>query len=491
MKNKIKKIVTTSLLSAVAVTTVGCGSGVTKLAKNIDKSMADFVSSINKLDYVDTGTTEHTNNNLGKIVETSKAENTSTREIKTIGNHVHFLNNNISEAEIENTIITPEQQNNKFQLFVLSESPYVTLTSSDNNADLTLNVKFSTEKISNTSSEIETKINKLILKRSILMIYVNEIYNGNVTLSNENKLAIGAYVNVIKENTSFLNGNRGMVKNQLNIANELINSEENENLINYYIIKSGEALETRANKIDSTISAIDSIIEIIENNLNTNSTYYNSNLSANYSNLFSTTTSNETQITESSTNADIAQIVANTLGIKTNQATTQIQNQEQKNMSRSSLKSQTDTNNQINSNLQIQNRTKEQNDIINNSQNNISENTTKNNNQQNISRINNNVRTSKPTGNVQTRRPRRYIKKHDKNQFNEINDSQENLNENQNIQRTDNKNFNNNSAKSVANFDNINNNKTMRADRTNRNMVLDDFRENNYEINNAKNMPFK
>ena len=80
MKNKIKKIVTTSLLSAVALSAIGCSTTNNKLAKNIDKSMAEFVASINKLDYVETGTNE--TNKIGKIVETS--------------NNTAYLNENIS-----------------------------------------------------------------------------------------------------------------------------------------------------------------------------------------------------------------------------------------------------------------------------------------------------------------------------------------------------------------------------------------------------------
>lgn len=313
MKNKIKKIITTTVISAVSLTAIGCGTNNNKLAKNIDKSMENFVSSINNLDYVETSSAKApSSKNIGKIVETSASENNNMK-IRATGNHIQFLNNNISEAEIENTITIPSERTDNFNLFVLSSTPFVTLTSDDNN--LNINVKFSTNQIAETSDEIENKINSLILKRSILMIYVNEIYNGNVNLSNENKLAINAYVNVIKENTSFLNGNRGMVKNQLSLASDLATSEQNENLINYYIIKSGEALETRASKLDSTISAIDSIISIIEANLTNSSTYYQSNLSGTYNNLVTNTSNIETvdEITETSSNQEIAGKIACTL----------------------------------------------------------------------------------------------------------------------------------------------------------------------------------
>lgn len=454
MNKKIKKIVTTSVISALTITAVGCGSASTKLAKNIDKSMADFVTSINKLDYVDAGTNEQTTSeNLGKIVETSNihANNQDQkREIKTIGNQIHFLNNNISEAEIENTITTPSEQHNKFQLYVLSDTPYITLTSDDNKISLDLNVKFSTDKIATTSNEIESKINKLILKRSILMIYVNEIYNGNVALSNENKLAINAYVNVIKENTSFLNGNRGMVKNQLGLASDLLHSEENDNLVNYYIIKSGEALETRANKIDSTISAIDSIINIIESNLSTKSNYYNTNLNSSYTNIFDYQTNNAT-ITEQSTNQEIASTIAGSLGIKTNTQTSE-------NLAR-------------NINAQTQNN-KQTNNINPDTSNNKIEQRTPNRN---------NIETPR-------NRNKRYNRKniYENNSNNQLENK---TNQEKNLQQTEgglydqNKNFDLNNE--------INQNNTMKADRTPENNRIDQKTSKNHRpIRRAHTVPF-
>lgn len=317
MKNKITKILTTTIISAVSATAIGCSSTNAKLAKNIDKSMAEFVSSINNLDYVDTtNSSKASNEKIGKIVETSSTNQTKSNNFQMNGNQLKYINNTISNLDIENTITRPDERTDNFKLFVLSEAPYIAFSSDDNSKTLYMNIKFSTNKIEETSNEINTKINTLILNRSILMIYVNEIYNNNVNLTENDKVAINAYVNVIKENTSFLNGNRGMVKNQLSLASDLVTNENNDNLVNYYIIKSGEALETRANKIDSSIKAINSIIEIIEANLTTSSNYYKSNLSSTYENLlnnFNTNTSSK-EITKDSTNKEIAESIANSLG---------------------------------------------------------------------------------------------------------------------------------------------------------------------------------
>lgn len=301
MKKRLKKILTTSIIGAISATAIGCSSNGNMVAKNIDKSMADFVSSINNLDYVETNSPSQ--KNIGKIVETSSNENTTG-----------YLNGTINHVDVENAITKPSDRTDNFKLFILSDTPFISLTSDDNSSSLNLNIKFSTNKIEETSCEINEQINKLILKRSILMIYVNEIYNGNVILSEENKTAINAYVNVIKENTSFLNGNRGMVKNQLNLASNLVENESNNNLINYYMIKSGEALETRSNKIDSTISAIDSIINIIENNLTSGSPYYQSNLNGTYDNLISNMDTLKNK--DDGSNAALANSIAESLDFK-------------------------------------------------------------------------------------------------------------------------------------------------------------------------------
>ena len=273
MKNKIKKILTTALISMTATSAIGCATTNTKIAQKINNGVEDFVSSINNLDYVETNNSK---SNLGKIVSAANENNLYSKVT--------------SNTNIENTITRPTERSDNFKLYVLSESPFISLTSDDNNVSLSM--QFSTEKIETTSNSINENINKLILKRAILMIYVNEIYSGNISLTDDNRKAINAYVNIIKENASFLNGNRGMVKNQLGMASDLISNKSEDNIVNYYIIKSGEALEIRSNKIDSTISAIDSIISILEQNLTPSSCYYQNNLTNSYQNMITNMNNN-------------------------------------------------------------------------------------------------------------------------------------------------------------------------------------------------------
>lgn len=298
MKNKFKKIMATTMLSITATAGIGCATTNSKIAQKINNGVEDFVSSINKLDYVDTN---NTSSSLGKIVSAA-SENT-------------FLSSVATNTNIENTITRPTERTDNFKLYVLSSSPYISLTSDDNNINLSM--QFSTEKIETTSDDISDKINKLILKRAILMVYVNEIYSGNVELSEENRKAINAYVNVIKENASFLNGNRGMVKNQLGMASNLINNQQDENIINYYIIKSGEALEIRSNKIDSTISSIESIISILEQNLTPSSCYYQKSLTTAYENMLNDMKNN----TSSSENNTLAKEIAESINLINTEST--------------------------------------------------------------------------------------------------------------------------------------------------------------------------
>lgn len=346
MNKNIKKIFTAALITTASATMIGCTSANNKLAKNIDKGMAEFVSSINNLDYVDTS-----NEKIGKIVETAAITNTLNDS---------YLTKTLEEIGADNDITLPNSRTDNFKLFVLADKPFITLSSSDDNLSLNMQLHFSTNKIEDTSEEINTKINNLILKRSILLIYVNEIYNNRVNLSEENRVAINAYVNVIKENASYLSGNRGMVKNQLTLANDLKNSKSNDNLVNYYMIKSGEALETRASKIDATISAIDSITKIIENNLDASSVYYNSSLSNVYEDIIGNLQNSNANSNTTNENKELAQNICNSLELCKNCETSQnkntnlTQNQAVTLENRTNyIKNKTNTNN---SNLTLQNK---------------------------------------------------------------------------------------------------------------------------------------
>ncbi len=505
MKNKIKKILTATIVSAVSFTAIGCGTNNTKLAKNIDNSMAEFISSINNLDYVETGAkSSSTNDKVGKIVETSapmfESNKTNTSQKLLANSNEKFLNESATNSYLENTITKPQERSDNFKLFVLSESPFITLTSNDNDANLNLNVKFSTNKIETTSTEIESKINTLILKRSILMIYVNEIYNNNVNLTEENKIAINAYVNVIKENTSYLKGNRGMVKNQLKLASNLVSSEQNENLVNYYIIKSGEALETRVNKLNSTIEAIDSIINIIENNLTNNSSYYKTNLSNTYNNILSnlsTNKSNPSELTKDSSNVDVAKSIADSLNF-TNLNNTSINTQTNLNNINQPNKLPSTNNNTINEIVphQTTNSTNQSQNITSQNTNNSLNNTVNQQNELNENRNNKNIQNNLNNKTIKRRHNRRSRNMSNLNNTNQNTNNNDatntNLLGNNNIQSNmPNKdlNYRNNRIR-INNFPTSNSNNSQNNLRPSQNNN-DMFKENTINQTNTNNIEIK
>ncbi len=505
MKNKIKKILTATIVSAVSFTAIGCGTNNTKLAKNIDNSMAEFISSINNLDYVETGAkSSSTNDKVGKIVETSapmfESNKTNTSQKLLANSNEKFLNESATNSYLENTITKPQERSDNFKLFVLSESPFITLTSNDNDANLNFNVKFSTNKIETTSTEIESKINTLILKRSILMIYVNEIYNNNVNLTEENKIAINAYVNVIKENTSYLKGNRGMVKNQLKLASNLVSSEQNENLVNYYIIKSGEALETRVNKLNSTIEAIDSIINIIENNLTNNSSYYKTNLSNTYNNILSnlsTNKSNPSELTKDSSNVDVAKSIADSLNF-TNLNNTSINTQTNLNNINQPNKLPSTNNNTINEIVphQTTNSTNQSQNITSQNTNNSLNNTVNQQNELNENRDNKNIQNNLNNKTIKRRHNRRSRNMSNLNNTNQNTNNNDatntNLLGNNNIQSNmPNKdlNYRNNRIR-INNFPTSNSNNSQNNLRPSQNNN-DMFKENTINQTNTNNIEIK
>ncbi len=359
MKNKIKNIITTTLVSATALSAIGAGVCGTKTVQNTkDTSMLNT-----KMEVLDTTHAIAPNDKIGKIVETSNLNNNTQK--------IQFLNNQISEAEIENSITLPTQNGENFNLFVLSSTPYVTFSSNDNS--IGINVRFTTESSSSeniiSSKEEQIKMNNLALKRSMLMLYANEIYNENVNLSNENKILIANNLKVINENTP---------------------SQENKNT-----------------NIDQAISSIDQIISIIEANLNNNSCYYQTNLNSSFNNMVSNTSSSssEIQINENTNNQDIARKIACTLNYCNTSNSAQQINSRQQNRSitqnSTSLSEQNSTNSNSNNNLNNQ---------TNSSDNNIkntSRRTPYSVRQRNISRqnqISNDVQTNLNNENINNRR---------------------------------------------------------------------------------------
>lgn len=454
MKEKLKKIMITTLCSMTAGTAIGCANGNTKIAQKINNGVNDFVASINKLDFVDTNSTS----NIGKIVSAANEKN--------------VFNTLAKNTNIENTITTPSERTDNFKLYVLSSTPYISLTSNDN--EINLSMQFSTEKIETTSDDINENINKLILKRAILMIYVNEIYNGNVNLTEENRKAINAYVNVIKENASFLNGNRGMVKNQLGLASNLIEQETNNDIVNYYIIKSGEALEIRSNKIDSTLSAIESIISILEQNLTASSCYYQNTLTTTYNNMLSNMSSN-TENTNA--NTELAKTIAESI----NMVSDKTENNSSETTTRKTTRITTnDYKNRLNNNLQNNNTSTDNNltTLEEKTQNStkISENQSINND------LNKNLNNLTPAQRAKIRRQERLNRQRNQQNPNQINTTNNTQNNTTNYISP-----NSQDRRATSQVEAQNNNKTTNSSNTNIQNTLNP----NYTHNKAVRVPYQ
>lgn len=335
MKNKIKKIMTATVISAMSLVAVGTAANSQNNDKNNEKSVQNYLISQN----IEKTSALVPNKNIGKIVETSSNQ----IRYETSDKQIQFLNNNIGEAEIESNITLP-QKISGLNLFVLSTTPYVSFTN-DNN-ELKINVNFLENKTTETQSsslnlEDKEKLNTYNLKRSILLIYANEIYNNNITLSNENKNEISTHIETISS------------------TNEI---ESNSN-------------------IDNKISAIDSIINIIESNLTPSSAYYQRNISSNINNLLNNNQTTIDKINETSSNQDIANKIACALNGKCSSS-------QSNSVESNQLKQRNLLNNTNNLTNQITNTTEYQNNIQNNNLNN--QNAYRRNNLRNRNRRRNN-----------------------------------------------------------------------------------------------------
>lgn len=402
MKNKVKKIITATIVSAMSLTALGVGVK----TQNNDNNNEKFVQNYTfRKDFEKTSAITP-NKNIGKIVETS-----TDNQIKYYTNdrQIQFLNNDIKEAEIENNITLP-QNYDRFNLFVLSTTPFVSFSNNNDNDEFKINVRFNTDKTIETQQnslnyEDKEKLNTYNLKRSILLIYANEIYNNNVNFSNETKNEINTHIETLSTST-----------------------------------------EDKTISLDAKIDAVNSIISIIENNLTPSSIYYQKNINSNINNL-TNNSSNVDKISETSTNQDIANKIACVLNGKCSSSE---------------------------NNASTLNQTQQRNIEHNNNINPLQNTTTNTPEYQN-----NNLNTQNP---AYRRNNLRYRRKNRTNsnintKSNEIMENQINTRETYNTLRNN----------------NMQETKTMRADRTNENISQEKYTNttNQNDIGRASRMPYQ
>lgn len=296
---KIIRLTMFSLLSLSLIIFTGCNSADKTLAKNLDNTVTNLVYSITNLDFADTAdlnllstnkTNNVTDNNENENISENQISNNSKNancceDCNNSGSLSQFQANNQNYNMNENMSGYPGF-NKEFCDKPISKAKYNTycygntktnsvVSNQTNTADNMQEknetkalVSFSTEQISENNQTLQSLISKLINKRSNLLLYINDLYKGNVTIASTNKNAVNAYMNILKDNTSYFNQHRGLVTNQIDQAKELYNSDNSSSLINAYIIRTNEAIATRIAKLESSISAMDSILDIMKGSQN-------------------------------------------------------------------------------------------------------------------------------------------------------------------------------------------------------------------------------
>lgn len=304
---KIIRLTMLSLLSLSLIIFTGCNSADKTLAKNLDNTVTNLVYSITNLDFADTADLNLLSTNTNKtdnVKNNNENENITENQISNNSKNANCCENcknsdSLSQFQANNENYNMNKNmsgypgfNKEFCDKPISKAKYNTYRYGNSNTNSVVSnqtntadnmqeknetkvlVSFSTEQISENNQTLQSLISKLINKRSNLLLYINDLYKGNVTIASTNKNAVNAYMNILKDNTSYFNQHRGLVTNQIDQAKELYNSDNSSSLINAYIIRTNEAIATRIAKLESSISAMDSILDIMKGSQNSNSKSY-------------------------------------------------------------------------------------------------------------------------------------------------------------------------------------------------------------------------
>lgn len=304
---KIIRLTMFSLLSLSLIIFTGCNSADKTLAKNLDNTVTNLVYSITNLDFADTADLNLLSTNTNKtnsVIDNKENENITENQISNNSKNANCCENcnnssSLSQFQVKNQNYNMNENmsgypgfNKEFCDKPISKAKYNTYCYGNNKTNSVVSnqtntadnmqeknetkklVSFSTEQISENNQTLQSLISKLINKRSNLLLYINDLYKGNITIASTNKNAVNAYMNILKDNTSYFNQHRGLVTNQIDQAKELYNSDNSSSLINAYIIRTNEAIATRIAKLESSISAMDSILDIMKGSQTSNSKSY-------------------------------------------------------------------------------------------------------------------------------------------------------------------------------------------------------------------------
>lgn len=291
MKNTFKTVMI-SMFSLSIILFSGCSNENKTLAKNLDNTVTNLIYSATNLDTIsnsdiqnfqiknidennlefddfenDSQDNSNCCDNWGKCTPTSQysqyPEEYRIPEKNMKNAKKNFSKNPVSKiSQRKNVVISTTNNIENFDNEKTTHTPTVT---------------FSTSTLATKNDELQSLITKLINKRSTLLLYVNDLYKGNISIDSNHRSAINAYLNILKDNTSFFNNQKGIVSNQINQAKEEFSNNISSVLVNAYIIRTNEAISTRIAKLESSIDAIDSILSILKANENTSSKSYIAN----------------------------------------------------------------------------------------------------------------------------------------------------------------------------------------------------------------------
>lgn len=270
MKNKIKKILTTSLISAVTLTTISATGNTQLLSRKVDDTKAYTSQSVSINESTNNSiSTQQQRHKVGKIVETSSLSNDNLNTY-TRSNGANYLAD--KPDTIEDNLIS--NSNSQTSLFVLSETPFITFSSDDNSSRFNMFIKFTrgenlkpadttgtnnqtNTNISNETNATQNTSNELNYKRAILSIYTSELYNGNINLSEEVKTELENQLNNSSATTSNINSVISILENNLSSSSPYYGKNLNNLSLQTISSSSSSAYKDIADKIVKTFSLND------------------------------------------------------------------------------------------------------------------------------------------------------------------------------------------------------------------------------------------
>ena len=322
MKNKIKKILTTSLISAVTLTTISA-TGNSQIAR---QKLAETKAFTNQNSIVnetknDVFSTNQSRHQVGKIVETSTISNDNLNTY-TRSNGANYLAN--KPDTIEDNLIS--NSNNQTSLFVLSETPFITFSSDDNSSRFNMFIKFTrgenlkpadttnannqtNTNISNETNATQNTSNELNYKRAILSIYTSELYNGNINLSETAKTELENQLNNSTDTLTNINSVISILENNLSSSSPYYGKNLNNLSLQTISSSSSSAYKDVADKIVKTFSLNNQQSNILrtQNNSSSNTTQSTTQNIQPIQNSNQTQTINQTENTNPTNNSTISQ----------------------------------------------------------------------------------------------------------------------------------------------------------------------------------------